>query len=115
MLELQTPIRFFLGANTPVGFVGYLDDLYDPADGWQAYIIKSGAGTGKSSLMRFILQKMTELGFDAEAICCSSDPHSLDGVIFRQLKLCLLDGTAPHGRSADTHNSKKEIVRNLHL
>ena len=21
-------VRFFLGANTPVGFVGYLDDLY---------------------------------------------------------------------------------------
>ena len=35
-------VRFFLGANTPVGFVGYLDDLYFPHDGWRAYIIKSG-------------------------------------------------------------------------
>ena len=45
MAETKTPIRFFMGANTPGGFVGYLDDLYDPADGWRAYLIKSGPGT----------------------------------------------------------------------
>ncbi|MCI8554316.1 MAG: hypothetical protein HFJ80_05155 [Clostridiales bacterium] len=90
------PVRFFLGANTPVGFVGYLDDLYDCHDGWRAYIIKSGPGTGKASLMQAALKHMTGLGYRAECILCSSDPHSLDGIIFRELKLCLFDGTAPH-------------------
>ena len=55
MLELNTPVRFYLGANTPTGFVGYLDDLYDCNDGWRAYIIKSGPGTGKNTLMRTVL------------------------------------------------------------
>ena len=41
MLDIQTPIRFFLGANTPSGFLGYLDDLYDARDGWRAYLILS--------------------------------------------------------------------------
>lgn len=96
MTDQGTPVRFFLGANTPTGFVGYLDDLYDCRDGWQAYIIKSGPGTGKNTLMRTIMQKMAEWGEEAEAIYCSSDPHSLDGLIYHRLKVCILDGTAPH-------------------
>lgn len=96
MSGIHAPVRFFLGANTPGGFVGYIDDLYDAKDGWQAYIIKSGPGTGKSSLMRAVLDKLTDLGQEAEVICCSSDPNSLDGVLFPAQKMCILDGTAPH-------------------
>ena len=96
MFEYHAPVRFYLGANTPVGFVGYLDDLYDAGDGWQAYIIKSWPGTGKSSLMRTVMNTMSELGQEPEAIYCSSDPRSLDGVLFPKLKICILDGTAPH-------------------
>lgn len=92
MFEYHAPVRFYLGANTPVGFVGYLDDLYDAGDGWQAYIIKSGPGTGKSSLMRTVMNTMSELGQEPEAIYCSSDPRSLDGVLFPKLKICILDG-----------------------
>ena len=96
MFEYHTPVRFYLGANTPVGFIGYLDDLYDPADGWQAYIIKSGPGTGKASLMRTVMNAMAELGQEPEAIYCSSDPRSLDGVLFPKLKIGIIDGTSPH-------------------
>lgn len=96
MMETDMPVRFFLGANTPAGFVGYLDDLYDCRDGWRAYLIKSGPGSGKSTLIRTVMQHMVRLGYDAEAILCSSDPQSLDGAVFRQLKLCLFDATAPH-------------------
>lgn len=96
MMETDMPVRFFLGSNTPAGFVGYLDDLYDCRDGWRAYLIKSGPGSGKSTLIRTVMQHMVRLGYDAEAILCSSDPQSLDGAVFRQLKLCLFDATAPH-------------------
>ena len=94
--DIQAPVRFFMGANTPGGFVGYLDDLYDPDEGWRAYLIKSGPGTGKSSLMRRLLRDMTALGLEAEAILCSSDPDSLDGVRLPELKACIIDATAPH-------------------
>ena len=46
MSGIHAPVRFFLGANTPGGFVGYIDDLYDAKDGWQAYHQKR-AGHGK--------------------------------------------------------------------
>ncbi len=90
------PIRFFLGANTPSGFTGFAEELYDGEDGWQAYLIKSGAGTGKATLMRRVYEVLGQHSLTAEAICCSSDPSSLDGVRVPELKLCILDATAPH-------------------
>ena len=104
MPTVPTVARFFLGANTPVGFVGYLDDLYSPQEGWQAYIIKSGPGTGKGSLMRAVLTAMTERGIDVEEIRCSSDPGSLDGVRVPSMKACIFDGTAPQEDVSYTQN-----------
>ena len=43
-------IDFFLGATTPSGFKGYFEPLrHEP--GMQMYLIKSGPGCGKSTLM----------------------------------------------------------------
>lgn len=93
----QESIRFFFGANTPVGFTGFHQtDLYDPRDGWVAFLIKSGAGTGKATFMRRVLNELTVQGLEAEAVYCSSDPDSLDAVVFPTIKLCVVDATAPH-------------------
>lgn len=100
MTESRESVRFYLGANTPGGFVAYLEDLYDPHDGWRAYIIKSGPGTGKASLMRAVLKAMTDRGLETEAIHCSSDPGSLDAVLVPSIKTCIIDGTAPHAAAA---------------
>lgn len=106
----EAAVRFFLGANTPVGFVGYLDDLYFPHDGWRAYIIKSGPGTGKNTLMRAVMRAMTDRGLEVEAIHCSSDPHSLDGVLVPALKAGIIDGTAPHAAGTHTQKSRGRYV-----
>ena len=110
MAAFSAPIRFFLGANTTKGFVGFADELYDPTDGWQAYLIKSGPGTGKSSLMRRVYTAMTERGVEAEAICCSSDPSSLDGVVVPSIKLCVVDATAPHVIEPKLWGAVEQIV-----
>ena len=87
---------FFMGANTPGGFVGDPAALYDGEAGWRAYLIKSGPGTGKSSLMRRVAQRMSEAGHAVEVLICSSDPDSLDGVWLPEIRACVLDATAPH-------------------
>ena len=87
---------FFMGANTPGGFVGDPAALYSGEDGWRAYLIKSGPGTGKSSLMRRVAQRMSEAGHTVEVLICSSDPDSLDGVWMPEIRACVLDATAPH-------------------
>lgn len=89
-------ISFFLGANTPSGFHSLYSELYDPADGWTAYILKGGPGTGKSTFMKQIVQRCEDEQIPCEVIRCASDPSSLDAVRIESKKVCIADGTAPH-------------------
>ena len=59
------------------------------------YILKGGAGTGKSSLMKRIAGHF-ENSCRIVRYCCSSDPDSLDAVVIPELKTAICDGTAPH-------------------
>ena len=83
-------------ANTPEGFISLFDELYDPAEELARYIIKGGPGTGKSRLMRRVADELEQAGYTAQRVLCSSDPDSLDGVIFPQIRACIADGTSPH-------------------
>lgn len=87
---------FFLGANTPFGFHSLFRELYDASDGWRAYILKGGPGTGKSTFMKTIAARCGEAGVGYETIRCASDPNSLDALRIESKKICIADGTAPH-------------------
>ena len=94
-MQYELP-KYFLGANTPSGFISRFDHLYDPDDGWFAYILKGGPGTGKSTLMKRAAKEACSAQIKTQLIYCSSDPYSLDAVIFPEIKVCIVDGTAPH-------------------
>ncbi|NLW47167.1 MAG: ATPase [Firmicutes bacterium] len=87
--------EFFPGGNTSLGFFSYYDHLVPP-DATRIMIIKGGPGVGKSSFMKALAVEMGELGFDVELHHCSSDSNSLDGVVFPQIEVALIDGTSPH-------------------
>ena len=88
-------LTFFLGANTPSGFVSKFGQLLTPQAGWRAYILKGGPGCGKSTIIREVAGAFAgEPGL--ELIACAADADSLDGVIVPSKKFCLLDGTPPH-------------------
>ena len=89
-------LSFFLGANTPKGFVSKFGEIFDHAGGYRTYIIKGGPGTGKSTLMRKFAALLEKNGYNPEKIFCASDPASFDAVIAHELKTSLVDGTAPH-------------------
>ena len=88
--------QFFLASNTPQGFFSLFNHLYYPEHDWFCYIIKGGPGTGKSTLMKKIVEVSQKNKIKTELIYCSSDPNSLDAVIFPEIKKCIVDGTAPH-------------------
>lgn len=96
MFDISTLFKSFLGANTAQGFVSYFADSYSAQDGWRAYIIKGGPGTGKSSMMKQLAALFAENGSLVELCPCSSDPDSLDAVIIHDKKTVIMDGTAPH-------------------
>lgn len=87
---------FFLGANTPKGFVSFFDELYNPYQPCNAYILKGGPGTGKSTFMKKAAKEAEKRGYSVQYIYCSSDPESLDAIIVPELNLSIADGTAPH-------------------
>lgn len=101
---------YFLGANTPKGFVSFFSELYNPSENRRVFILKGGPGTGKSGVMRKVAAAVEEAGYEAEYIICSSDPDSLDGVIFPELRACVADGTPPHVIEPKYPGAVEEIV-----
>ncbi len=93
---MKNTFSSFLGANTPFGFVSFFDELYNPYEKGEMFIIKGGPGTGKSSIMKKIGKKAEEKGFNVEYVYCSSDPKSLDGIIIPEKEVAFADGTSPH-------------------
>lgn len=84
--------RYF-GAATPVGAIDYINNI---SEGLKKYFIKGRAGTGKSTVLKKLVKKSEEMGYDAEVYHCAFDPNSLDMVVIRELKFAIFDSTAPH-------------------
>lgn len=86
--------NYYAAGNTARGFYSFFDSVLEGLE--RLYILKGGPGTGKSTLMRKVGDAMSRRGFDIEIIHCASDNDSIDGVIVTDLKVGIVDGTAPH-------------------
>ncbi len=110
MKDTATRAEFFLGTTTPAGFRGYFDTLAQENDR-QLYLIKSGPGCGKSTLMKRLGDRAEGL---VEFIHCSSDPNSLDGVILHQRNAAVVDATAPHTLEPGAPGVCEQVVSLYH-
>lgn len=103
----------FLGVSSSNGFYGYFQLLENDPDMY-LYLLKSGPGCGKSTLMREIASTALEDNQIVEQIHCSSDPESLDGVILWDKKIAILDATSPHSVEPVTPGMMQEVVSMYH-
>jgi len=101
---------YFLGSSGKNGFFSCFSQLTPKIEGQYTYIIKGGPGTGKSSLMKKITEEMENRDIECERIYCSSDPNSLDAVIFPSLRVSIADGTSPHTIDPDYPGATGEII-----
>ena len=106
-------VDFFLGATTPAGFKGYFEPLRREP-GMQMYLIKSGPGCGKSTLMKRLARTAEQQGETVERIHCASDPDSLDGVILPARHKAIVDATAPHVMEPDAPGADEVVVSLYH-
>ncbi len=88
---------YFLGSNTAEGFFGDFSHLTAS----KTVVLKGGAGTGKSTLMKKVNEIAEDAGFDTEIYRCSSDVSSLDAVFVPSKNFAVIDGTFPHVTEAD--------------
>ncbi|MFO7818789.1 MAG: PRK06851 family protein [Halanaerobacter sp.] len=100
--------NYFPGGNTCRGFYSFYE--YLPYNAERIFVIKGGPGTGKSTFMKNIAQEFVNEGYSIEYHWCSSDNDSLDGVLISDLKVALLDGTAPHLVDPKNPGAVDEIV-----
>lgn len=84
----------FLGASTPVGPVDFVENITENLE--TRYFIKGRAGTGKSTMLKKIVEAAEHRGYDTEVYHCGFDPDSLDMVVVRELDFAIFDSTAPH-------------------
>ena len=106
-------IDFFLGTTTPAGFKGYFEPLRREP-GMQMYLIKSGPGCGKSTLMKRLALKAEQKGEPIQRIHCASDPDSLDGVVFLRQKRAIIDATAPHVVEPEAPGADERVLSLYH-
>ena len=100
---MDRSVTFFLGANSPSGFYSLYDQLLPAQEARRVFLLKGGAGCGKSTLMKRVAAALEEAGERVEYIRCSGDPDSLDAVIFPGLSSAIVDATAPHGTVSKRH------------
>jgi hypothetical protein len=106
-------VDFLLGTTTPAGFRGYFEQLaHEP--NLQLYLIKSGPGCGKSTLMKRLAEMEQAAGGPVERIHCSSDPDSLDGVVFGRRSAAIVDATAPHTLEPEAPGADEIVVSLYH-
>lgn len=102
--------HMFPGSNTSEGFFSYYDYILPQREAEHIFCVKGGPGVGKSTFMTRTANALSESGVDTEYLHCSSDPESLDGVLFPKLKIAIIDGTAPHVIDPKNPGAVDEIV-----
>lgn len=88
--------KYFVASNSGDGFCSYYDGAFDRKNLNRIYVIKGGSGTGKAFFMKNVATEAEKRGMSVRYIYCSSDAHSLDGIIINEMKTAVLDGTSPH-------------------
>lgn len=88
--------HMYPGGNTPAGFFSYYEHIIPASEAKKIFILKGGPGTGKSTIMKKIGLEYAKKGYDIEFMHCSTDNNSLDGIVIPDLKIAMIDGTAPH-------------------
>ncbi|AFS78863.1 hypothetical protein Curi_c18570 [Gottschalkia acidurici 9a] len=101
--------RMFPASNTSEGFYSYFDNILGK-DANRIFILKGGPGTGKSTIMRRFADRAKALNYDLEFHHCASDPSSVDVVVIPELKVAILDGTAPHVTDPKVPGAVDEII-----
>ena len=104
--------KYFASANGYYGFRSYFNEAFAEEKLSRLFILKGGPGTGKSTFMRKITDKLSGMVDRCELILCSSDTESLDGVIFstENGRVAIVDGTAPHTLDPRFPGAISEII-----
>lgn len=109
-LYKEKGVRFFAASNTKDGFVSYFDKIFGEDECDRLYILKGGPGCGKSTFMKKLGKRAEDNGLHTVYFHCSSDPESLDGIIIKEKRIAVIDGTSPHAVEPMLSGAREIII-----
>ena len=102
--------HYFPGNNTPLGFFSYYKHILGKREANKIVCIKGGPGTGKSTFMNRIAEYFASMDEDIDYLHCSADENSLDGIVLKDRRIAVIDGTSPHITDPVTPGAVDKIV-----
>ena len=102
--------HYFPGNNTPLGFFSYYKHSLGQREANKIVCIKGGPGTGKSTFMNRIAEYFASMDEDIDYLHCSADENSLDGIVLKDRRIAVIDGTSPHITDPVTPGAVDKIV-----
>ncbi len=86
--------HLFITAITPDGPVSHLDTVADRLS--RRYIISGDDGTGKTTLVRRLMDAAMMRGFNVEAYHCALTPDNIDHLVIPALDTAVINSVEPH-------------------
>ncbi len=102
--------HYFPGNNTPLGFFSYYKHILGQREANKIICIKGGPGTGKSTFMKRIAEYFSAQDEDIDYLHCSADADSIDGIVLKNRRTAIIDGTSPHITDPVTPGAVDKIV-----
>ena len=102
--------HYFPGNNTPLGFFSNYKHILGQREANKIVCIKGGPGTGKSTFMNRIAEYFASMDEDIDYLHCSADENSLDGIVLKDRRIAVIDGTSPHITDPVTPGAVDKIV-----
>lgn len=102
--------HYFPGNNTPQGFFSYYGYILSQREASRIICIKGGPGTGKSTFLKKVADKLCEAGESIDFLHCSADENSLDGIVLTDRKIAFVDATSPHVIDPITPGAVDQII-----
>ncbi len=107
---LSVKRHYFPGNNTPLGFFSYYKHILGQREANKIICIKGGPGTGKSTFMKRIAEYFSAQDEDIDYLHCSADADSIDGIVLKNRRTAIIDGTSPHITDPVTPGAVDKIV-----
>ncbi len=86
--------HLFITAITPEGSVSHLDTVVEHLS--KRYIVSGDDGTGKTTLVRRLMDAAMMRGFNVEAYHCALNPDNVDHLVIPGLNVAVINSVEPH-------------------
>lgn len=90
---MDSNINFYLGVNTSSGYLPLFAKSYSAFESSRAYIVKGGSSKIRSEFIYNLANEIIKEGFACEWIISHIDESKIEGAIFRDIDVYILDGS----------------------